>query len=170
MSLLPPSPATRIPVADSYVQRLREAQHILQRELLKARKAMEIFANRRRRPAPNLIPGLKMWLLRRNIFTTCPSSKLDVRRLGPFAVIGQIGTLTYRLALFASMHIHLVFHVNLLGPHVANTFPDCIVAPPLPIQVDGLLEFEVHFSLDSRFHRRKLQYLVDCVRTTPYKH
>ena len=34
---------------------------------------------------------------------------------------------------------------------------------PLPIQVDGLLEFEVNSILDSRFRRRKLQYLVDWV-------
>ena len=60
MSLLPPSPASKTPAADSYVQRLREAQIVLQRELLKARKAMELSANRRRRPAPTLIPGQKV--------------------------------------------------------------------------------------------------------------
>ena len=57
MSLLPPSPSSRTPAADSYVQRLREAREILQVDLLKAHKAMEVSANRRRRPAPNLIPG-----------------------------------------------------------------------------------------------------------------
>ena len=57
MSLLPLSPSSSTPAADSYVQRLCEAQEILQVELLKARKAMEFSANRRRRPAPNLILG-----------------------------------------------------------------------------------------------------------------
>ena len=122
--MLPPFPASRTPASDSYLQRLREAQEILQRELLKARKAMEIFANRRRRPAPNLIPGQKVWLLRRNISTTRPSSKLDVRRLGPFNVIGQVGTSAYRLALPPSMHIHPVFHVSLLEPHVSEHIPE----------------------------------------------
>ena len=37
MSLLPPSPSSTTPEADLYAQRLREAQEILQRELLKAR-------------------------------------------------------------------------------------------------------------------------------------
>ena len=110
------------------MQRLREAQEILQVELLKARKAMEVSANRRRRPAPNLIPGQKVWLLRRHIKTTRPSPYLDVRRLGPFSVIGQTGTSAYRLALPPSMHIHPMFHVSLLEPHVANTFPDRVVA------------------------------------------
>ena len=53
--LLSPNPTT--PAADSYVQQLREAQVTLQWELLKARKAMELSANRRRRPAPDFVPG-----------------------------------------------------------------------------------------------------------------
>ena len=104
-----------------------------------------------------------MWLLRRHIKTTRPSSKLDVRRLGPYAVIGQVGASAYRLALPASMHIHPVFHVSLLEPHVPNTFPDRVVASPLPTQVASLLEFEVKQILDSRYFYRKLQYLVDWV-------
>ena len=133
-----------------------EAQEILQRELLKARKAMEVSANRRRRPAPVLVPSQKVWLLRRSISTTRPSSKLDVRRLGPFAIIGPIGSSAYRLDLTPSMHIHLLFHFSLLEPHVTNTFPGRVVEVPLPSQVDGLPEFEVNYILDSRFRRRRL--------------
>ena len=59
MSLLPPSPSSSTPAADSYVHRLREAQVNLQRELLKAGKAMELSANRRRRPAPDLVQAKK---------------------------------------------------------------------------------------------------------------
>ena len=46
---------------------------------------------------------------------------------------------------------------------MANTFPDRVVPPPLPIQVDDLPEFEVKEILDSRYLYRKLQYLVDWV-------
>ena len=163
MSLLPTSPSSSTPAADSYVDRLRAAQGILQHELLKARKEMEVSANRRRQPAPVLVPNQHVWLLRRHVSTTCPSSKLDVRRLGPFAIIGPVGSSAYRLELPPSMHIHPVFHVNLLEPHVPNTFPSRVVEVPLPIQVDGLPEFEVNSILDSRFRRRKLYYLVDWV-------
>ena len=79
MSLLPTNPDSQTPAADSYVLRLREAQVVLQRELLKARKAMEISANRRRRTAPDLVPGQKVWLLRKHVVTKRPSRKLDVR-------------------------------------------------------------------------------------------
>ena len=124
---------------------------------------MELSANRRRRPAPDFIPGQKVWLLRRHISTTRPSSKLDVRRLGPFPIIEQVGTSAFRLDLPRSMRIHPVFHVSLLEPHVANTFPGRNVAPPPPLHVDGLPEFEVHKILDSKFLRRKLHYYVDWV-------
>ena len=163
MSLLPPSPDSSTPAADSYILRIREAQSVLQRELLKARKAMELSANRRRRPAPNLLPGQKVWLLRRHVSTTRPSSKLDVRRLGPFSIIEPIGASAFRLQLPSSMQIHPVFHVSLLELHVENTFPGRAVDIPLPIQVDGFPEFEVHSILDSRFRRRKLEYLVDWI-------
>ena len=134
MSLLPTSNQSETPAADSYVVQLQQAQVVLQRELLKARKAMETSANRRRRPAPTLLPGDKVWLLRRNITTTRPSSKLDVRRLGPFPIIGPVGTSSFRLDLPASMQIHPVFHVSLLEPHMANTFPGRVekIPPPSP--------------------------------------
>ena len=124
---------------------------------------MEVSANRRRRLALVLVPGQHVWLLRRHVSTTRHSSKLDVRRLGPFAIIGQVGSSAYRLELPPSMHIHPVFHVSLLEPHVPNPFPGRVVEVPLPIQVDGLPEFEVNSILDSRFRRRKLYYLVDWV-------
>ena len=84
-------------------------------------------------------------MLRHNISTTRPSSKLDVRRLGLFNIIGPIGSSAYRLDLPPSMHIHPVFHVSLLEPHVANTFLGRVVEVPLPIQVDGVPEFEVNY-------------------------
>ena len=163
MSLLPPAPASRTPAADSYVAQLREAQDILQRELFKSRKAMEVSANRRRQPAPPFVIGQQVWLLRRHITTTRPSSKLNDCRLGPYPIIGQVGSSAYRLGLPSTVKIHPVFHVSLLEPHVLNTFPGRVVAPPPPIHVDSVPEFEVQSVLDSRFRRRKLEYLVDWV-------
>ena len=163
MSLLPTSPESSTPAADAYVLRIRESQVILHRELLKARSAMETSANRRRRPAPDLVPGQLVWLLRRHITTRRPSRKLDVRRLGPFAIVELVGKSAYRLQLPPSMQVHPVFHVSLLEPHVANTFPGRVVPPPRPEIVDSFEEFEVLQILDSRIRRRRIQYLVDWV-------
>lgn len=159
MSLLPTSPDSPTPAADSYVQRLYEACKILEVELLKARNAMEVSANRRRQPAPDFLLGKKEWLLRRYISTTNPSSKLHVRRLGPFAIIGQVGSSAFHLDLPPSMHIHLVFHVSLLEPHVSKTFSGRVVDALPPIQVDKLLEFEVKSILDSRIRYKKTPLL-----------
>ena len=71
------------------------------------------------------------------------SSKLDVLRLCPYPLIGQVGSSAYRLGLPSTVKIHQVFHVSLLEPHVPNTFPGRVVAPPPAIQVDGVPEFEV---------------------------
>ena len=162
-TLLPTNPESKTPAADSYVTQLQQAQVVLQRELLKARKAMEVSANRRRRPAPTLLPRAKVWSLRRSIKTIRPSSKLDVRRLGPFIVICLVGTSAFRLNQPPAMHIHPVFHVSLLEPYVANTFSGRIQPAPNPIQVHGFPEFEVRAILDSKIRRRKLLYFVDWV-------
>ena len=123
MSLLPPSPDSRTPAADSSVHQLREAQDILQRELKKSREAMERSANQRRCAAPNLVMGQKVRLLRRHIHNMRPSSRLDVCRLGPFSILEQIGSSAFRLALPSAIMIHPIFHVNLREPHVENSFP-----------------------------------------------
>ena len=61
------------------------------------------------------------------------------------------------------MQVHDVFHVSLLEPHVPNTFPSRVVAPPLAIHVDNIPEFEVQSVLDSKFWYRKLYYFVEWV-------
>ena len=125
---------------------------------------METSANRKRRSAPIFSLGQKVWLSRRHVGSTRPSSKLNVRRLGPFPVIGQIGTSSYRLELPSTLKIHPVFHVSLLEPHNPNTFPGRVVAPPPPpVVVDGAPEHEVATVLDSKIVRGHLFYLVDWV-------
>ena len=61
------------------------------------------------------------------------------------------------------MQVHPIFHVSLLEPHVANTFPGRVVPPPRPEIVDRFEEFEVLRILDSQIRRRRIQYLVDWV-------
>ena len=90
------------------------------------------------------VPRRILCLRAQHISTRRPSSKLDIRRLGPYPIIGPIGKSAFKLLLPRSMKIHPVFHVSLLELHVANTFPGRVVPPPLPTEVDGLPEFEVN--------------------------
>jgi hypothetical protein len=59
------------------------------------------------------------------------------------------------------MNIHPVFNVSLLERYHQNTLAGRTNPPPPPIDVEGELEYEVEAILDSRYHRNKLQYLVD---------
>ncbi|CAJ0967229.1 unnamed protein product [Ranitomeya imitator] len=58
----------------------------------------------------------------------------------------------------ASFAIHNVFHRSLLRRYVVPVVPSVDLPPP--VLVEGELEYVVEKILDSRFSRRKLQYLV----------
>ena len=65
--------------------------------------------------------------------------KLFPKFIGPFPVTKIINDVAYRLQLPSTMTIHNVFHVSLLKPYKAGSF----VPPPLPVEIQGELEFEV---------------------------
>ncbi len=59
------------------------------------------------------------------------------------------------------MEDHPVFNESLLTPYIPPHFPNQQPPqPPPPEIVDGSEEYEVKEILDSRFHRKQLQYLV----------
>ena len=60
----------------------------------------------------------------------------------------EVNSVAYKLALPTTMHILDVFHVSLLKPYK----PGRTKPPPVPIEVDGELEFEVEKIL---LHREK---------------
>ena len=91
---------------------------------------MERSANQRRRAAPNVVVGQKVWLRLRHIHTMRPLGKLDIRRLCPLSILEQIGSSNFRLDLPSVVKIYPIFHVSLLEPHVANAFPGRVVVPP----------------------------------------
>jgi hypothetical protein len=93
-----------------------------------------------------------MWLLRQNIQTKKPSRKLDYQRLDPFKIITQINPVNYRLELLPTMHIHPVFHVSLLEEfYKKSQIPSRFLPPPLLIEIDHDVEYEVEEILDSHF-------------------
>ena len=157
------------PAAEALVDKLRAIQAELKVNLQLAQERYKEQYDRHTRPAPIIAVGDKVWLNRRNIRTTRPSRKLDVKRMGPFKVRGVIGEgrLAYKLELPAQMRVHPVFHVSLLTPYRESTLPGRIQEPPLPVEVEGELEYEVAEILDSKIERRKLKYLVDWVNCGP---
>jgi len=147
---------------NEFTERMRMAIEEAKSAIRKAQDDMKKYYDCRRTPAPVFNPGNKVFLDASDIRTTCPSQKLSHRRLGPFVVERQIGPMAYRLKLLHWMkQLHLVFNVVKL-----TLAPDNLIAGrkttdhPLPIIIDGEVEWKVEEILNSRWHRRRFQYLV----------
>jgi len=128
----------------------------------KAQDDMKKFYNRHRTPAPVFNPGNKVFLNALDIQTTHPLQKLLHRQLGPFVVEHRIGPMAYCLKLPHRMkQLHPVFNVVKLtlaldDPITGQKTED----HPPPIVIDREVEWEVEKILDSRWHRRRFQYLI----------
>jgi RNase H-like domain found in reverse transcriptase/Reverse transcriptase (RNA-dependent DNA polymerase)/Integrase zinc binding domain/Chromo (CHRromatin Organisation MOdifier) domain len=151
------------PAVQSYVQRLKDIHNQLVDALKKAQARQKRYYDQHVIQSPSVTVGDKVWLLRRHIKTTRPSTKLDYRRLGPFEVVKAIGThnSAFMLKLPPSIKIHPVFHVSLLEPYHQNTIPGRTQPPSPPIEVDGETEWTVSHILDSKIKRNRLFYLVE---------
>jgi len=122
-------------------------------------------ADAKHTPAPDFKVGDQVYVKAKYCWSTRPSKKLSEKNLGPYAIIAQVGSLSFTLRLPDSMHaVHPVFHVSQLEPAIPNTIPDRIQPPPPLVEVDGEPEFEISEILDSKVDRRcrmcKLLYLV----------
>lgn len=118
------------------------------------------FYNRKVISGPELKIGDKVWLLSRNIKTQRPTGKLDHRRLGPYKILEKIGSRSYKLELPHTMKIHPVFHINLLERFIEDAIPGRKPKELPPVIINNHEEYEVEHIVDSRIHKRKLQYLV----------
>jgi len=137
---------------------IEEAKSVIR----KAQEDMKRYYDRRRTPAPVFNPGDKVFLDASDIRTTCPLQKLSHRRLGPFVVERRIGPMAYRLKLpYRMKQLHPVFNVVKLTPAPDDPITGHKTEDhPPPIVIDGEAEWEVEEILDSRWHRRRFQYLI----------
>jgi len=152
------------PAAEGWVKHLRRIHEELQENLKVAQRHYKASHDKRVKKAPPFQVGDLVWLSRKNISTSRPSAKLDVKRLGPFKILRVVGDsqMAFKLELPHQMRIHPVFHVSLLTPYQANIIPGRRqpTSPP-PIIIHGEEEYEVERVLDSRIWYGKLQYYVD---------
>jgi transposase InsO family protein len=138
---------------------LKEARECLER----ARGRQSKHADRHRRDV-TFKKGDDVLLSTKYITLKHPGTrKLLPRWIGPFTILDRIGNLAYRLKLPESMsRIHPVFHVSKLKPYKAG---GRVQPPPVPIDIEGELEYEVERILDKRTLKRSrrsdsVEYLV----------
>jgi len=147
---------------NEFTKRMESATEEAKSAIRKAQEDMTRYYNQRRSPAPVFKPGDRVYLDTSDIKTTCPSPKLSHRRLGPFEIKHQVGPSAYRLKLSHGLRqLHLVFNVVKLSAAPDDPIPGRKPqAPPPPIIVNGEPEWEVEEVLDSRWHRRRFQFLI----------
>jgi hypothetical protein len=114
-----------VPAADELVEKLSNIQQDLCLYLKRAKEIQKEYFDRRARDSPSYSEGDWVWLLRRNIATKRPSTKLDFKRLGPFQIAKDLGNEAFHLSLPPDLRrIHPVFHSSLLLPYIdPKSFP-----------------------------------------------
>jgi hypothetical protein len=164
LRVLTPSPSESVnPTAELLVEKFKQLHLVLRANLQQSQEDYKKYHDRHAKEPPPINIGDMVWLNRRNIRTTRPSQKLDVKRMGPFKVEEIVGEskLAYRLALPPQMRIHPVFHVSLLEPYHQSSITSRQQPNPPPIEVEGELEYAVERILDSRIVNGRLKYHVD---------
>ncbi|KAK3540883.1 hypothetical protein QTP86_002978 [Hemibagrus guttatus] len=151
---------TAVPSAQQFVKRCRQTWKRARLKLLKVSQQYQHQANRRRRSAPTLHPGQRVWLSTKNIPLRMESRKLSQRFIGPFKISRKVNPVTYRLYLPKSLKINPTFHVSLLKPVLSSPFL-AKGNPPPPRIIGGQPAYTVHRVLDVRQVRGSRQYLVD---------
>uniref|UniRef100_A0A8C5MP91 Uncharacterized protein n=1 Tax=Leptobrachium leishanense TaxID=445787 RepID=A0A8C5MP91_9ANUR len=160
-SMLPGSPLeTNVPKADERLSNIHRNYRLVRAELLKAQRRFKFYADRHRRPAPVYHVGDKVWLSSANVKLSCPSRKLGPCFLGPFFIEKVLSPVVVKLRLPPTLRIHPVFHVSLLKAVTPDPFPSRVLTTPGPVSTVADDEYEVELILDSRWHRRNLEYLI----------
>src|ERR1700682_1264598 len=150
-----PEQTSEVPAIEHQKEQLKEAR----KQALEAMKRAQELLGRTSKHKPYR-KGQKVWLEGTNLQTTHPTAKLRPKRYGPFVVTEKIGQTTYRLELPAHWKIHNAFHASLLLPYHETKEHGRNFLEPAPELIEGQPEWEVEEVLDSRRHRRKLQYLI----------
>ncbi len=126
--------------------------------LIKTRKQMMNQANKHRKKINYKIES-KMFLNERNIVTARLFKKLNDKMLNFFQIINLIDSF-YKLKLFETMHIHNVFHSELLRFVVNDSLSDQKNKFLKSIVINDEDEWEIDDILNSRQYRKWLQYWV----------
>ena len=102
------------------VEKLKDLQQQLSKDIEFKNKRIAAYANKKRSIEPSLEKGDKVYLLRKNIKTKRPNGKLDFKKLGLFEILEKIGLVNFKLRLPPTSRLHLVFHVSLLEPAIGK--------------------------------------------------
>jgi RNase H-like domain found in reverse transcriptase/Reverse transcriptase (RNA-dependent DNA polymerase)/Integrase zinc binding domain/Chromo (CHRromatin Organisation MOdifier) domain len=171
LQVLGPTDQPQNPAAEELIARFKAIYQQVKENLTAAQAKYKENYDAHVKEAPSFTVGDLVWLSRKNITTTRPSTKLDYKRLGPYKILEVVGEskMAFKLDLPPRMKVHPVFHATLLEPYHVNTIPGRVQPPPPSVTVEDVLEYEVKEVLDSRVRNNKLEYFVDWVGYAPHE-
>ena len=117
----------------------RKVLQLSKERIADANERMTTRENEKRKMAPQLKEGDKVYLLTKNLKTMRNSRKLDDVKVGPFKVKEQKGPVNFELELPKGAKVHPVFHVSLLEP----AHPDTPLQKTLRLEPDGDKLYEI---------------------------
>ncbi len=126
--------------------------------LIKTRKQMMNQANKHRKKINYEIES-KMFLNERNIITARSFKKLNDKMLDSFQIIESVDSF-YKLKLSETMHIHDVFHSELLHSVVNDSLSDQKNESSKSIVINDEDEWKIDDILNFRRYKKRLQYRV----------
>ena len=144
---MPRRPSPEAEKALQHDEVLRRTHTSIKNYLQQAQQRMNRQIDKRRKTAPQLKKGDKVYLNAKNLRTKTPrTKKLENVKVGPFFIKEQRGPVNYQLELPPDAKIHPVFHVSLLEP----ADPAIPVQTTFHYQADEEQEFEVEKILGQR--------------------
>jgi hypothetical protein len=142
---------TRLPAARDFVAEMTQSLANAKVAMAAAQSRHKFYYDQGRRHADFKV-GAKVLLRTTNLkFKAEVARKLMPKWVGPFKVLERVGELAYRLELPSTLRVHNVFHVELLKGFLDS---DRHQPPPLPVEVDGEIEYEVEAVTHHRYVRR----------------
>ena len=105
-----------VPSVRAHILRCQRTSNKARAALLRASTRSQRQANRDRTPAPQHVPGQKVWLSMKDLPLKVASRKHAPRFFGPFEIEAIINPCAVRLRLPPSPRVHPTFHVSLLKP------------------------------------------------------
>ena len=122
-------PNLHVPAAKDTLEEMDRQLQIIRQSLKKASDRQKSYADLHR-SSRIFQDGDKVFLRvkpKRSSLKLGHYKKLAYRYCGPFEILQRIGEQSYRLALPPHLHVHNVFHVNLLKKYIPN--PNHILSP-----------------------------------------
>jgi transposase InsO family protein len=141
-------PSPRAEAAMKSAEEMKTIHEEMSKKILHAQTQSISYVNKKRKTAPQLKRGDKVYLHTKNLRTKRPSKGLDHVKVGPFLISKQNGPVTYTLELPPDAKIHPRFHVSLLEP----ADPETPLQRTFRYETEEEKEFEVEKILDHRLN------------------